>query len=323
MFESRSPSISIIIPVFNPGDYLQRCLESILTQRFTDFEILLIDDGSTDGSALVCDRFVEQDSRVRVLHKQNEGVSKARNIGLASARGEWITFIDADDVLLDDGLSILKGGISEDVDMVWGGYEVFDECGEKTYSVSARVSENLTNREGLEMLFRPKYFRYLGFVWGRLFRRAILCSSGISFDEDIVYNEDRLFCVRFMCSSNAGIRFMTIPVYGYIERQNSAMGMLKKCFQPTFITDLTATIRMRKVIYRNYPSDKSMREIIDSACFSSWRQIVGMKGYSNLDFETKAGVMMKLITGLGLWRFVQYDLSRNKNRIKKYIKRHL
>lgn len=318
-----NPSISIIIPVFNAGGFLPLCLESILLQEFTDYEILLVDDGSTDGSAEVCDRFAGLDPRVHVIHKENEGVSKARNKGLALARGEWISFVDADDVLLDNGLSILSGDVSEKVDMVWGGYEVFDEHKKKIYAISDRITEDLTSREGLEMLFRPKYYRYLGFVWGRLFRRDVLCSSGICFDEDIVYNEDRLFCARFMCASNAGIRFITTPVYGYIEHQNSAMGLLEKSFQPAFITDLTAMIRMRRVIYDNYQRGESVRDLVDSACYASWRRIAGMKGYSDLGLGTKAGVLIKLIMGLGLRRFVGYDWSRNKNRIRKFIKKHL
>ena len=89
--------ISIIVPVYNVEKYLQRCIESILTQTETDFELLLIDDGSKDKSGLICDEYAQKDKRVNVIHKENGGVSSARNLGIEKANGEWMCFIDADD----------------------------------------------------------------------------------------------------------------------------------------------------------------------------------------------------------------------------------
>ena len=90
-------SISIIVPVYKAELFLPRCIDSILTQTFTDFELLLIDDGSPDNSGSICDEYALKDKRIRVFHKENGGVSSARNLGLDNAKGEWITFIDADD----------------------------------------------------------------------------------------------------------------------------------------------------------------------------------------------------------------------------------
>ena len=89
--------ISVIVPVYNTEKYLDRCIQSILAQTYTDFELLLIDDGSTDLSGEICDKYAEQDSRVKVFHKENGGVSSARNLGLDKANGDWVTFVDADD----------------------------------------------------------------------------------------------------------------------------------------------------------------------------------------------------------------------------------
>lgn len=96
------PKISVIVPVYNVEKYLRRCIDSILAQTFTDFEVLLIDDGSTDTSGKICDEYAEKDNRVRVFHKKNGGVSSARNKGLDNARGEWICFVDADDWLYNN-----------------------------------------------------------------------------------------------------------------------------------------------------------------------------------------------------------------------------
>lgn len=89
--------LSVIVPVYNAEEYLRKCIDSILYQTYSDLELLLINDGSTDSSGAVCDEYARRDERVRVIHKENGGVSSTRNLGLDLAQGEWITFVDADD----------------------------------------------------------------------------------------------------------------------------------------------------------------------------------------------------------------------------------
>ncbi len=100
MKEIQAPLVSIIVPVYNAEKYLNRCVDSILSQAMTDFELLLIDDGSKDESGRICDEYAAKDARVRAFHKPNGGVSSARNLGLDNAIGKWVTFCDADDVVL-------------------------------------------------------------------------------------------------------------------------------------------------------------------------------------------------------------------------------
>lgn len=319
----RNPLISIIVPVYNSEKYLAQCLDSILNQGFKDFEVLLVDDGSTDGSGAICDEYALLDSRIRVFHKTNGGASSARNYGISHSNGEWITFVDSDDVLLANGLQELATHASDTVDMVWGGYELWDENNELKYRIPDRISEVLTNEEGTEMLFFPRYYRYLGYSVGRLFRRSVIVSSNISFDEDIFYNEDRLFCTRFMCSSDKGIGFTTTPVYGYIQRKDGAMGLLKKGFRSKFITDLTALIRMRELIFAKYPGNERLKELVDCACYASWRRMVGMKGYAGSPWRTRVGIIEELIAGIGIKSFFRFDWKRNRNRIRKAIRKYL
>lgn len=108
--------ISVIVPVYNTKQYLPRCIDSNLNQSFTDFEILLIDDGSTDESGRICDSYAVKDERILVFHKENGGVSSARNIGLKNAKGEWVCFLDSDDEMLSGGMQVIANEISEDVD---------------------------------------------------------------------------------------------------------------------------------------------------------------------------------------------------------------
>ncbi len=110
--------VSVIIPIYNTAKYLPRCIESVLCQSFDGFELLLVNDGSTDGSGDICDTYATRDSRIRVFHKENGGVSSARNLGLKEAKGEWVCFVDSDDELLPDGLQTMVDAVSSDVDLV-------------------------------------------------------------------------------------------------------------------------------------------------------------------------------------------------------------
>lgn len=132
-------TLSIIIPVYNTEASLPVCIDSILSQSFTDFELLLVDDGSKDGSRAVCDRYAEKDSRVRVFHQENGGCGSARNVGLDHASGEWVYFVDSDDEVLPGGLQTLLDCIREDVDIVMAGFERSDENGAIIYRVEDRV----------------------------------------------------------------------------------------------------------------------------------------------------------------------------------------
>ena len=165
--------LSIIVPVFNTEQYIPRCIGSILSQSFTDFELLLIDDGSTDGSGDICDEYAEKDNRVHVFHKENGGVSSVRNLGLDEAKGEWACFVDSDDELLPNGLQIMVDGISEEVDLVMAGYETFDDNGALIYSVDTKVSKVITSIDAVKELFEPSDYWYQGYIWDSFLRRCL------------------------------------------------------------------------------------------------------------------------------------------------------
>ena len=103
-----SPLISIIVPVYNAESTLNQCIDSIINQKFTDWELLLVNDGSSDRSGEICDEYAAKDSRIKVFHKENGGVSSARNVGIDNSLGKWVTFIDSDDKIFDDIFSLLK-----------------------------------------------------------------------------------------------------------------------------------------------------------------------------------------------------------------------
>lgn len=240
--------ISVIVPVYNTEAYLPRCVDSILGQSFADFELLMIDDGSTDESDAICDAFAAQDGRVRVFHKENGGVSSARNLGIDNAQGEWLYFVDSDDELLPDGLKVLVDNISDDVDVVMGGFESVDELGNMTREATKSVNLRLSRKESVITLYRGQgccgYF-FLGYTWQRLFRKSLVDRFNLRFDTSIAIKEDTLFVMQYVRRSNGITQFATQPIYRYYQRPNSAMGQTKHGFDPKFVSSFYALVKMK------------------------------------------------------------------------------
>lgn len=245
-----APFISIIIPVFNTCDYLRSCLDSILSQSFSDFECILIDDGSIDNSGVICDEYALKDLRIKVFHKENGGVSTARNLGLEIARGEWVYFVDSDDQILPGGLQTMVDCISDDVDIVLAGYQQFDEDGNVIYEIDDRIITLLDKRESLSTLYERhgKYYKWLTFGCIRLLRNKIIQKYSLRFDEGIRNKEDTLFLTQYICRSNGITRFTTTPVYRYNQRSDSAMGTWRRGFDYKYIDSLYALIKMKREI---------------------------------------------------------------------------
>jgi glycosyltransferase EpsH len=311
--------LSIIVPVFNTEQYLPRCLDSILSQSFTDFELLLIDDGSTDGSGWICDAYAEKDSRIRAFHKENGGVSSARNLGLKEAKGEWVCFMDSDDELMPNALQVMADRAYNEVDLVMAGYEVYNDVGEKTYSLEKCISNLMPNESAVKEMYAPTDYRYQGYIWNKLFRLSLISSNSIRFAEDIFFNEDRLFVTPFVCVSGRNVSYTTIPVYRYFERPESAMMSVRKFFNPKFVTDLEAQIKMREVVGSRFENEE-WHEIVDFSVYESYRRIVRMmKEFKYDNRNQQFQLRFKLIKAIGIGLFLRYEFVRNKRRFLKKL----
>lgn len=317
-------TLSIIVPVYNTERYLHRCIDSILNQSFVDFELLLIDDGSKDGSGSICDYYASKDSRVIVYHIKNGGVSFARNIGLDNARGEWLYFVDSDDELLPGGLQVLVDGISEDVDLVGGGYRQYGTKGDVLQAIDDQIVLTFTKDDSLLLLFssHPFYYSYMGYVWIWLFRSRIVREKRIRFNSGIKIKEDTLFVVQYMCQSNGRSRFNTIPVYKYNSRDDSAMGRQKIAYDPSFQTSFDAVIKIHSCICQ-LPNVK--RELLEAARFEVVDRIYmvygRMKKFDAIDNSVITRMTRRAIKEVGLPCFLSYQYHRNLRRIKRLIKR--
>jgi len=186
--------ISIIVPVYKAEKYIHRCIDSILAQSHTDFELLLIDDGSPDNCGAMCDEYAAQDGRVRVFHKENGGVSSARNLGLDNAQGEYITFCDADDYVSEDWLAAYSGAIANNVDLAIQGYYAID--GNNTVEKQLQPHSGNSIEAKRQLITSLMSQGMYGYLWVKLFRRAIIEEHAIRFDSQSTFREDEQFFSR-------------------------------------------------------------------------------------------------------------------------------
>ena len=207
------PQISVIVPVYNTEKYLHCCIDSILAQTFTDFELLLIDDGSKDNSGKICDGYAIKDSRVRVFHKENGGVSSARNIGLDNAKGKWITFVDSDDFIDSTMLETLYFSI-DDNDLVLSYGKILGEIEEEKYSRGLVTALNFSE------LFTKYNMHKRTSPWGKLYK-----SGEIRFCEGMHIGEDALFLYKNMIRAQ---KILISDYKGYYYRAEVEGSLTKK-----------------------------------------------------------------------------------------------
>lgn len=205
--------ISIIVPVYNVENYLKSFDECIQCQTYKDYEVIYVDDGSTDHSGIILDEMAVGRTNYKVIHKINGNSASARNEGLRHAKGEWITFIDSDDRIECDYLESLIGQINDDVDYVIGGHIRVNDNNEPIGKVYPNVSFFITRKKALLQIYCPKYF-WGGFVWGKLYRSDIIKNNGLFFDEKQRIIEDGIFSVQYILHSHKGF-FFTKPIYRY------------------------------------------------------------------------------------------------------------
>ncbi len=210
--------LSIIIPVYNAEEYLDRCLDSVLEQSFPSYEVILVDDGSTDSSPMICDRYSATDPRFRTIHKNNGGVSSARNAGMNLAKGEYLMFVDSDDALLPDALDRMMEGVVDE-DIIIGGYTAFI-AGVPGKEVLPRRTRSYRG-EDMNCFFEDNIRRnceMLDAPWSKMFRRKTV--GELRFCEDLSYAEDKLFVFSFIAICHSA-HTCDVPVYAYHIRPGS------------------------------------------------------------------------------------------------------
>ncbi len=206
-------AFSIIIPVYNTGDKLRRCLESVSRQSLADFECLVVDDGSTDASPALMDEFARNDARFVAIHKENGGVSSARNAGLEKASGVWVVFLDSDDVIKANHLEAMMAAASEEVDVVFTGFEQTVGLG-KVVEGHQYAADVFVGREGIARFLGETDALQFMIPWDRMYRRSVMEDYGVRFDTRLSLSEDRLFCYQYLLHAHG---IATIPDITYVH----------------------------------------------------------------------------------------------------------
>lgn len=259
--------ISIIVPVYNAEKTLNRCVSSILSQTFQDWELLLIDDGSTDRSGELCDEYASKDQRIEVVHKKNGGVSSARNIGLYHAKGEWITFIDSDD-------EIPKNTFTDDCryfeeDLIVGAYYEAKEGKEyhRWFLHSGVFLQDHLSEFYTENINAPIF----GVVWGKLFRNR-LC-KGLDFDTNMKIGEDTLFVMQYLQRVNK-LRVIDKEVYVYHVPNN---------FVLKYSLDIESSIYCLNRIYLSYQKLEVRSKEFERRIFLDYKLFCQKHIYQNVN----------------------------------------
>lgn len=217
--------ISIIIPVYNSVKFLNACLDSIIRQTYQNMEIILVDDGSTDGSSTLCDEWGKKDSRIRTLHQKNQGVSAARNYGLKFATGNLISFVDSDDTLENDMYEkLIDTMLKYKADIAHCGYKRMNENGEIIKEVSgSHIILEQDSEEAIQYMLEGKYF--VGGLWNKLYTYDSI--KNLQFCIDLKNNEDVLFNVLAFQNANR-IVFVDETKYCYYEHSSSACNQMQE-----------------------------------------------------------------------------------------------
>jgi glycosyltransferase involved in cell wall biosynthesis len=213
-----NPEISIIVPVYKVENYIEKCIESVLAQTFTNFELILVNDGSPDNCGNICDEYARLDKRIKVIHKENGGLSSARNAGLSKAKGKYIAFVDSDDFIHQSMYEILHGyGTKYASDIVICDYldvyegEIYDT---EEYNPNFN-EENYTNIEALYQLYSKKGVQFV-IACNKLYKRDLF--NDLEYKEGVIH-EDEFMAHRILFNSSK-VTYLPIKLYYYLQRKD-------------------------------------------------------------------------------------------------------
>lgn len=253
--------ISVIMPAYNAGKWIAEAIRNLLNQIFTDFELLVINDGSTDDTLSICERVAEKDPRVRIISQPNGGLCSARNLGLKNAKGEYYIMIDSDDKILPNALQKLHDAAKEsNADIVVGGYETVDfgkqtRVTHKLPRVDFAVNGNLNNANILSLLDQ----RMLAPTWNKLIRREFV---DFLFDNTYSINEDLLFSVTAFAKA-ARVAIIPDVVYEYYIRTTSSLSRKFHSETPGSLDAIWSVLKEHCV---GDPDSKYVEFLIDFLC---------------------------------------------------------
>lgn len=308
--------ISVIIPIYNRECTIKTCLEGILSSDYLNYEIVIVDDGSTDNSLKICKYFAEKNSRIRVFHQDNKGVSKARNEGIKLARGKWITFVDSDDTIRADYFSSIANKLLniENLDLTFVGHSSADVLIDGTvniknvgYNGTYKILKGTSNI--IHWLFNEisPYECCFYSVWNKLFRADIIREHNLFFEEDITLTEDQIFILNYLRYTKT-LLYNNTPFYitcnwSINERKYSLGGNLRT---PEYYIYIQS---------KNYQAFKDLYSLVPD---------YGLKKYA-VNYILDRPISRILFQYLSVYNFYKYGYKRlhriAKNNIKPLLQK--
>lgn len=265
--------VSIIVPVYNVEKVLHYCVDSILAQTFRDFELILVDDGSTDNSRELCDRYASDNNNVTAVHIENGGVSKARNTGIELAKGDYICFIDSDDYIAKDYLECLLLAQKNylEIDNIWCGFQtVTDYHGSDSNANLALNSEEYSVFTRSEiMTLHEKWLSQM--PWNKLFKTSIIKDNNIRFPENLSLGEDLLFNLNYIDHTNGKIVIINKPLNYYLRTENES---LDNKYYPNLLDIYKQIYSKLLLCIKKWDCDETQQIIFYNSCFYSYEKVL-------------------------------------------------
>lgn len=224
-----SDKISVIVPVYNVENYLDKCIESIVNQTYKNLQIILVDDGSTDTSPKKCDEWAKKDERIKIVHKKNGGLSSARNAGIDISQGEFLTFVDSDDWIENNFIEELhKAIVVNNADISICGFKKIEDSTCKILYEESCCNKDIVIENGLDLLFTQKNVTYV-VAWNKMYRKGIF--NKLRYKEGKLHEDEFIIYDVYNLAKN-GVALVNKNLYNYLQRKNSIMGKTtnEKCF---------------------------------------------------------------------------------------------
>lgn len=307
MKKNDKPLISVVVPIYNTGLYLQRCIESLINQSYENIEVILVNDGSTDNSKQICDGYKEKDTRIKVIHKKNEGVSRARNTGIHQSSGQYVCFVDGDDFVMQDYVEYLHDLIGEksEISLTTDMFGNFSKN-----QVSEEVKEFWTPEKAVESIL---CYRVPIGCYCKMFKREFLLKNNLLFSSDIFIGEGFNFNVDCFQRANSIVRGNR-KVYYY--RRDNELSATTKFSEEKWVNGIYALDYMKERFIINSEKIRRAWEYAEWRTYSDAYDAMILSG--EINYKSELYIECNANIKLGFWKSIKVPVSL-QDKIRAFI----